>query len=74
MPAAPREDNRTFTEHITVRCPWPGCGLEKLLTRAKRNDHAFPGHYCDGPPPVRFDDRTRHPLRLMVGPEGKGWA
>lgn len=69
MPAMPRNDQRIFTEPVTVTCPYPGCGIERQATRAKRNDHAWPGHYCDGP---RAGER--HPLRQMLGPEGKGWA
>lgn len=67
MPPAPRNDNRVFREPLTVRCPT--CGREATLSTPKRNDHKHPGHYCDGP---AMDHR--HPLRQMLGPEGKGWA
>jgi len=72
MGAMPRDDNRVFRGPITVTCP--RCNAQREASTAKRNDHKWPGHHCDGPAPVALDDRTRHSLTLMVGPEGKAWA
>ena len=72
MGVLPRDDTRTFTEPLTVECA--RCGAKKLVSARKRNDHRWPGEFCDGPAPRHREDRTRHPLTPMVGPEGLRYA
>ena len=44
------------------------CGRTATMSIGERNDPAHPGKHCDG------QCGARHPLTLMVGPQGKSYA